>query len=334
MPEPFLMLGVAAVLAGDGIRRGVRGEKNRRRAKRTRADAQASFDRAARSLAEMRRSSGAAVTALGKERLAAYDETVRLFAAELAQLKNLDLTDLQETGEFRSEIALGRLNLGTVDFSVVDGLKTALASGAAGTASGFLALGGVGTFGAASTGTSIATLSGVAAQNATLAWFGGGSLATGGMGMAGGTAVLGGIFAAPILWVGGAIYDKKMSSAVEAARSDEAKAAAAVADMEQAKRVAAAIRRRAVDISHAITRLRGLLDPRIPTLADRVRVQTDYSRWPLSWREDLYLWLSGVALLRALLDVRVVSESGGLSIDSREALKAGVGWCAENEKAA
>lgn len=55
---------------------------------------------------------------------------------------------------------------------------------------------------------------------------------------------------------------------------------------------------------------------------------------PMGWREDLYLWLSGVALLRALLDVRVVSEGGGLTTDSRHALKAGVGWYVENKKAA
>ena len=49
----------------------------------------------------------------------------------------------------------------------------------------------VGAVGTASTGASIASLSGAAATNATLAWFGGGSLAAGGGGMAAGTVVLG-----------------------------------------------------------------------------------------------------------------------------------------------
>ena len=53
--------------------------------------------------------------------------------------------------------------------------------------------------GTASTGTSIATLSGVAATNATLAWFGGGALAAGGAGMAGGSLVLGGIAIIPLI---------------------------------------------------------------------------------------------------------------------------------------
>jgi hypothetical protein len=53
--------------------------------------------------------------------------------------------------------------------------------------------------GTASTGTAIATLSGVAARNAMLAWFGGGALWAGGAGMAGGSLVLGGITVIPML---------------------------------------------------------------------------------------------------------------------------------------
>ncbi|MOA59596.1 hypothetical protein D3C78_1842590 [compost metagenome] len=54
--------------------------------------------------------------------------------------------------------------------------------------------------GSASTGAAIAGLSGVAATNATLAWFGGGALAAGGAGMAGGAVVLGGLFAIPLVY--------------------------------------------------------------------------------------------------------------------------------------
>ncbi len=54
------------------------------------------------------------------------------------------------------------------------------------------------TFGTASTGTAISTLSGAAATNATLAWLGGGALATGGGGTAAGTALL--AMAGPIGW--------------------------------------------------------------------------------------------------------------------------------------
>lgn len=54
------------------------------------------------------------------------------------------------------------------------------------------------TFGVASTGTAISTLSGAAASNAALAWLGGGALATGGGGMAAGNAFL--ALAGPVGW--------------------------------------------------------------------------------------------------------------------------------------
>lgn len=59
------------------------------------------------------------------------------------------------------------------------------------------------TFGTASTGTAISTLSGAAATNAALAWLGGGAAAAGGGGMASGTALL--AMAGPVGWtIGGA----------------------------------------------------------------------------------------------------------------------------------
>lgn len=54
------------------------------------------------------------------------------------------------------------------------------------------------TFGTASTGTAISTLSGAASTNAALAWLGGGTLAAGGGGMAAGNALL--ALAGPVGW--------------------------------------------------------------------------------------------------------------------------------------
>jgi hypothetical protein len=59
------------------------------------------------------------------------------------------------------------------------------------------------TFGTASTGTAIASLSGVTATNAALAWLGGGALAAGGFGMAGGQALL--TMAGPVGWAIGGV---------------------------------------------------------------------------------------------------------------------------------
>lgn len=82
-----------------------------------------------------------------------------------------------------------------------------------GTAVGAWAL--VSTYGVASTGTAIATLSGATATNAALAWFGGGSLAAGGGGMAAGSVVLGGIVAIPALALTGLFSHLKANKKIK-----------------------------------------------------------------------------------------------------------------------
>ncbi|MFV0636970.1 hypothetical protein [Mitsuokella sp. WILCCON 0060] len=98
------------------------------------------------------------------------------------------------------------------DMHVWQGKGYAAGAVAAGTAAGAATLGLVTAFGTASTGTALATLSGPAYVHATLAALGGGSLATGGLGMAGGAAVLGAVVAAPMLAVASFAADRKIRS--------------------------------------------------------------------------------------------------------------------------
>ncbi len=87
--------------------------------------------------------------------------------------------------------------MNTIDMQATDALKTLGVAGGFGAVAlagtPILVTQGVVALGAASTGTAISSLSGVAATNATLAWLGGGSIAAGGGGIAAGTAVLTGI---------------------------------------------------------------------------------------------------------------------------------------------
>lgn len=100
--------------------------------------------------------------------------------------------------EFRLKIPLDNVDRIITDFSSSVSVAGGAGAGAA-VAAGYWSL--VALVGSASTGTAISTLSGVAATNATLAWFGGGALAAGGAGMAGGTLVLGGVALAPVVAV-------------------------------------------------------------------------------------------------------------------------------------
>ena len=102
--------------------------------------------------------------------------------------------------------------------SVRANLLASGAKAASGPIAALAAYTAVGTLGTASTGAAIGGLSGVAASNATLAWFGGGALAAGGGGMALGTAVLGGVVALPLAFAGAELANKHFSDKLDGVR--------------------------------------------------------------------------------------------------------------------
>ena len=101
--------------------------------------------------------------------------------------------------------------------------------------------GAVGSLAAASTGTAISSLTGVAATNATLAWLGGGTLAAGGGGIAAGTLALGGLIAGPAILVGSFFLhgkaddvESQVSHSISAWDADEAEKRKMVACLDAA----------------------------------------------------------------------------------------------------
>lgn len=142
---------------------------------------------------------------------------------------------------------------------VSKGIFSAAATSAA---SGYSAVGLVGLFGTASTGTAIAGLSGAAAWNATLAWFGGGAIAAGGGGMALGAVVLGGIALGPALAVGGFMLAGKGEEALTKAREYEANVNIEIAKIEATKDFLQQVKRQIAELSSLVKNLnaRSLLD--------------------------------------------------------------------------
>ena len=132
-------------------------------------------------------------------------------------------------------------------------LGGAVKSATAATAGYSGAIGIATSIGAASTGTAISSLSGAAAWNATLAWFGGGAIAAGGGGMAVGAIVLGSITVVPALAIGGFFAAREGEKAMTKAREYEAQVNVAIAEIEFAREFAQQVRSR-------ITELRGIFE--------------------------------------------------------------------------
>lgn len=156
------------------------------------------------------------------------------------------LVKLEKSGYKNQKLTIPQNQLDKINdyaFSTTEFLATVAAAGTAsaaaatGAAASFAVYGGVMTFAAASTGTPIATLSGAAAYNATMAAIGGGSLAAGGWGMAGGAMVLGAAAVAPILVVAGLAYalhaEKALTNAGE--QSKEVNKALEKMDLAEAR---------------------------------------------------------------------------------------------------
>ena len=129
-------------------------------------------------------------------------------AAKVAmpQLRALAISRLSGNLVTGAMFSYGAYFLGYSDLRTANRNMIATAGGTAvGALAGVTAMGVVSTFATASTGTAISALSGAAATNATLAWFGGGAIAAGGGGMALGAAVLTGGTAAVVMAAGAGI---------------------------------------------------------------------------------------------------------------------------------
>lgn len=145
---------------------------------------------------------------------------------ELRKVKKItDALNVKQRQEIDHHLEGQDYSLDKIDSSMkagemaISATKGAVAG--ASTALGAWAL--VGTFGVASTGTAIGTLSGAAATNAILAWFGGGSLAAGGGGIAAGTAVLGGLVAIPVIAITGIFQHLTANKKIKRLKEEEIK---------------------------------------------------------------------------------------------------------------
>ena len=143
---------------------------------------------------------------------------------ESINIKNEALQRMEELHMSASNILKTTIASGTVGAIALTGIPVAVTST-------------VGALAAASTGTAIAELSGVAATNATLAWLGGGSLAAGGGGMAAGATVLAGISVGvtglAAICMAGMIASAHYSKKLTAAKSWASEVGKTVAKMER-----------------------------------------------------------------------------------------------------
>jgi hypothetical protein len=173
---------------------------------------------------------------------------------------------------------------------------------------------------AASTGTAIGSLSGAAATNATLAWFGGGALAAEGAGMAGGAAILGGIAVAPVVLAGGLALLHTGSKALDQARTNEQKAKAAASKSRAARAFFDAVRHRTDYCSRVLTELQAALRALTPSVRSAAKREPDARRLTESERDTVVAAVRLGQLISELVALNIVWR-GRLTAKSEKRIK-------------
>lgn len=208
---------------------------NNMKAKDMLSSAQAKYDCARDKFDRQRKATVGELNSLGEVMLNSWSRDIGEFLPLFNSFKKVQLekdiainTNLTE--RLNVPEMLGKMKVASMKAEEVLGVGAG--SLGAGVLAGIASYGGAMMFASASTGTAIASLSGAAATKATLAWFGGGSLATGGLGIAGGTAVLGGIAVGPALAVSGFLFEAKSKEKLAEVEKTCAEARQATAKLE------------------------------------------------------------------------------------------------------
>ena len=321
MPLPFIIGAAALALAGVGVKKAIDASEDREKADEINKSAKEIFDEAQSRLNTARTETNDSIEKLGKLKYEIYEQSIIPFAETFQKVKNVNFKDSFgiDTG-----LKLTKEELQSFCQSVL-AIEEVLSGGVAalggGGLAGLAAYGAVGVLGTASTGTAIGTLGGAALTNATLAWFGGGSLAAGGLGMAGGTMVLGGIVAGPALAVGGLM----LASAAEAAKHEAyANLGKAQLNAEQFKTAVVAVggvKKTFEEIHVVLKALQDRFQPMLSNLKSLLASSNDYASWSEANKKGTVMTATLATTIKNLLEVKLLEEQGVLTAGAKAIAK-------------
>ena len=271
---------------------------------------------------EAKEQASASLEQLGAKKLDALEKNMAEFLAAFSKVSLVE-TKVIDSGLADNVSVKDKSPSAIVDdceFLVESG-RGVLAGATSGSLSAFGAYSGTMLFASSSTGTAISTLSGAAATNATLAWLGGGTLASGGLGIAGGTMVLGTFVAGPALLVFGSVLGAKATKSLNDAKSNLELANTFREESALAEAKLRGITEIATFALSVLSRVRAKLR-RATTQLKAIQQQygVDYSAYPVQQQDEVLIAVKYAQLLRVVVDTPLLDEEGHIVEQSRVAL--------------
>lgn len=323
MPLPLLFAIVPAAAAIYGAMKGGEAIGHQKEAGSVDGQAKDTYKKAEHALDRARENTKTTLEHLGEAKIQAWGIQIARFVTLFELLKNVELEGAPVLDELKpsppSPKELAAMKSTAVEFKAL-ALGGSVATGS-GALIGLASYGGAMSLASASTGTAISALGGAAATNATLAWFGGGSLAAGGMGMAGGAVILGGIVAGPVLAVGGMVLAAKARENLANAHKNLAAAKRAAAEMSTAKSIVFGINRVAGSALEVTTMMAERMDVALDRLASAIQKGgTDYRMLSPAQKEDAYLAVQFAQVMKLVLEVPILTKKGALTDESVQVL--------------
>lgn len=249
---PLALIASGALTGSAGVAAGGRGAHKMHQARRDVSAATRKYERARTTSEKRARATNEQLRAHGQ----VQEDALRAVVGRMSEFIRRNQRQVNETLKLLVDGVDVHVNeLGPSEslqaeaLSLLAGVAGAGATGA-GAAAG--ATGVVTAVGVASTGTAIGSLSGAAAESATLAWLGGGSLASGGGGVALGATALNFVTVGPALLVGGLVLNTQGEKALT-------KACKYVADAEVSSRKLLAMGGKFEAVDRRVEELQGIL---------------------------------------------------------------------------
>lgn len=312
MPIPFIVGAIAAASAVIGVGAGVKGAVKMKEANDTMKSAKDRNDRNIKRYETQSKTTTEKMDSLGKDELEII-KSFQEFAETYEKIKNKPNFAQINIGETKiPTYSPEDLKKASVGASVLLG---GLGGAAVGTAGGFAAAGAttaaVMALGTASTGTAIASLSGVAATNATLAAIGGGSIAAGGGGMALGTTLLGGATLGVGLLAAGIIFNFTGSKLEDKANEIESQVDKAEAQINKICTYLITLDLTAGAYLFTLRRVNYVYKDRMKKLNDTVTIQgkTDWNNFTDTEKKNTESVVRLVSLLYKMCKLQIVEKA-------------------------